>query len=108
MSSHNITIEPATSSDIPALAAIFAAAWPPDQVSKMKNGGVVDTDESRKAMIQPALEGWSENKKCFLLKAVDQDVGAIVGWICWAKYQPEKRPNDVLGQLLNTLFSAQL
>ncbi|KAJ3229635.1 hypothetical protein HDU81_005201 [Chytriomyces hyalinus] len=87
----SFTIVPAVPDDIPTLASIAGSSFDTDRHTQMKMKGAkpYNHEEGMKG----ALTHWMNRPaKCTVLKAVDEESGAIAGWVCWAMSGYETEP----------------
>jgi GNAT superfamily N-acetyltransferase len=76
-----ITIRPATTADIPALAQISGDSFQEDRHTQMKGQGKKPYNMYEAA--SAGIARYLSSEKCVVLKAVDDATGAAVGWSCW-------------------------
>jgi GNAT superfamily N-acetyltransferase len=77
------SLHPATISDAAVLAQISDASFSTDSHTRLK-ALYKGPDDFRNGMNE-AISSWTTNPKCSVVKAVDDESGEILGWICWAK-----------------------
>lgn len=89
----SLSVTGATAADIPALTAIFDAAFRTDRHTRVKELGRGAGTQA--AAMGDAIAAWLDDPvRCAVLKAVDDTTGEIVGWTCWSRrgYQDQPPP----------------
>ena len=90
MSSFSFSIQPVTESDIPNLAKIAGNAFQTDRHTQMK--GLGKKPYNHEEGMRGALAHWlTRTRKCAVVKAVDDNTGENLGWVCWAFYGYEQK-----------------
>lgn len=79
------SVRRADASDVPALVAVFEAAFRTDRHTRVKalDGG----PQVLSGGMSAALLSWLEaSTRCSVLTAVDDATGEILGWACWSHH----------------------
>ena len=98
MSSSSFSVLPAELADVPAMARLAANASDTDRNTQVKAMGPNPYDHD--ATMRELLPGWIEMAptRAIAVKAVDDQTGEILGWICvaFAGYTQPSKPREQL------------
>lgn len=81
MAKSSFSINAATYDDVPALAKIWDDSFEDDRHTQMKNQGKVPYDMEK--LGKSVIPHWLGSEKHVIIKAVDNETGASMGWLVW-------------------------